>query len=436
MNIKLSQCMIVKNEEKNIKKSLTWSKNICFEQIVVDTGSTDNTVKIAEQMGAKVFHFEWINDFAAAKNYAIEQASGDWIAFLDADEYIKEEDAHKIISIIKRTNTYSPKTRPCIIGCSMFHLDDEGRVMGMGKQARIFERRNVRYSGAIHEIPVCINNKKMFLLEAYEELSIYHTGYSPNTYKNVNKLERNIAMIEKVLADEQDNYDYWSYLGDSLLADGQTEKAEKAYKKVIECENSTININRRDAAYSSLMSIYVRKEDKNLLSKIEDLHMRYMQLEGKCPDMDYWAGVFMFKFGEKEKAVHYLERGLKHLENYEVDLPIKMPGNLNNVYNMLAQLFYALRKKQDCVRYAVLALRMNPYLDSVLGVVLTLFKEEKGELENPVGTYDFLFKLYNMDNMKDLLFVYKCAKAARFQKLADLIFNKFPEDVQRKLIAK
>ena len=76
-SVRLSQCMIVKNEEKNIEKALSWAKGTAFEQIVVDTGSTDRTVELAEKMGAKVYHFEWINDFSAAKNFAIEQASGD-----------------------------------------------------------------------------------------------------------------------------------------------------------------------------------------------------------------------------------------------------------------------------------------------------------------------------------------------------------------------
>ena len=74
--------MIVKNEEKNIRRALSWGKDIMCEQIVVDTGSSDRTVEIAREMGAKIFFFPWINDFAAAKNFAIDQAKGDWIAFL------------------------------------------------------------------------------------------------------------------------------------------------------------------------------------------------------------------------------------------------------------------------------------------------------------------------------------------------------------------
>ena len=98
--VRLSQCMIVKNEEKNIEKALSWAKGYAFEQIVVDTGSTDRTIEIAERMGAKVFHFKWIDDFSAAKNYALDQASGDWIAFLDADEYMSAEHARLIIPLI------------------------------------------------------------------------------------------------------------------------------------------------------------------------------------------------------------------------------------------------------------------------------------------------------------------------------------------------
>ena len=99
--IRISQCMIVKNEEKNIERALSWGKEIMWEQIVVDTGSTDRTVEIAETLGARVCTFPWINDFAAAKNFAIEQCSGQWIALLDADEYMAAEDLDKLVNIIE-----------------------------------------------------------------------------------------------------------------------------------------------------------------------------------------------------------------------------------------------------------------------------------------------------------------------------------------------
>ena len=77
--LRISQCLIVKNEESNIERALSWGKDIMWEQIVVDTGSTDRTVELAKKAGAKIFSFPWTDDFAAAKNYALEQAKGDWI---------------------------------------------------------------------------------------------------------------------------------------------------------------------------------------------------------------------------------------------------------------------------------------------------------------------------------------------------------------------
>ena len=74
--VRLSQCMIVKNEERNIERALGWAKDVAFEQIVVDTGSTDRTVELAEKMGAKVYHFEWIKDFGAARITQLSRPQG------------------------------------------------------------------------------------------------------------------------------------------------------------------------------------------------------------------------------------------------------------------------------------------------------------------------------------------------------------------------
>ena len=84
--MKISQAMIVKNEEKNIERALSWGKGVVSEQIVVDTGSTDRTVELAKSMGAKVFSFPWRDDFSLARNFAIEKCKYPWIVMLDADE--------------------------------------------------------------------------------------------------------------------------------------------------------------------------------------------------------------------------------------------------------------------------------------------------------------------------------------------------------------
>ncbi|HEY9622842.1 MAG TPA: glycosyltransferase [Crinalium sp.] len=89
----LSLCMIVKNESANLPRCLASAQPFVDEMIVVDTGSQDDTVAIAQQFGATVSTFEWCDDFAAARNFSLAQANGDWILVLDADEELVVQSA-------------------------------------------------------------------------------------------------------------------------------------------------------------------------------------------------------------------------------------------------------------------------------------------------------------------------------------------------------
>ncbi|BBD69386.1 glycosyl transferase family protein [Nostoc commune NIES-4072] len=84
--MKLSLCMIVKNEAATLPKCLSSVQKVVDEMVVLDTGSIDRTPNIAQQLGAKVYHFKWCNDFSAARNAALKYVTGDWILVLDADE--------------------------------------------------------------------------------------------------------------------------------------------------------------------------------------------------------------------------------------------------------------------------------------------------------------------------------------------------------------
>ena len=79
----LSVAMIVRNEGATIERALNCARLFADEMIVVDTGSTDETVAKAEAMGAKVRHFRWVDDFAAARNYSFSQCAMDWIIWPD-----------------------------------------------------------------------------------------------------------------------------------------------------------------------------------------------------------------------------------------------------------------------------------------------------------------------------------------------------------------
>ncbi len=87
-NTSISLCMIVRNEEGSIRRAIESVAFLMDEIVVVDTGSTDNTIKILESLGITPYHKEWTDDFSEARNYALSKATKDWILVLDADETI------------------------------------------------------------------------------------------------------------------------------------------------------------------------------------------------------------------------------------------------------------------------------------------------------------------------------------------------------------
>ena len=208
--MKISACVITKNEEKNITKWLQVMSEVADEIVVVDTGSSDNTVNIAKTFKTKIYNFKWIGDFSAAKNFAIDKCTGDWILFLDADEYFTPNSCKIIRNIISKQNK---NKKIGSIMCPLVNIDtdDHDRVMDTVLHMRIF--RNLpylRYVGKIHER--LIDTKKKTQAVVINELEIYHTGYSRSIRRK--KAERNIKVILEQVAKEGESRDNIIFLMD------------------------------------------------------------------------------------------------------------------------------------------------------------------------------------------------------------------------------
>ncbi len=100
----VSLCMIVKNEEENLDRCLSSARDVVDEIIVVDTGSTDRTVEIANAYNARIYYHEWQDDFSLARNISLSHATRDWILHLDADEELETESCHRLKSTLSTTN--------------------------------------------------------------------------------------------------------------------------------------------------------------------------------------------------------------------------------------------------------------------------------------------------------------------------------------------
>ena len=184
---KLSLAMIVKNEARCLARCLRSVQNAVDEIIVVDTGSTDRTVDIAGEFAAKVFHFDWCDDFSAARNFALAQAAGDWILVLDADETVGEPLAEEIKKFIQGAPQIG---RLKIVSGFRRH----GQTLrSQTFVSRLFPR-GARFEGKIHEQII----SPLPRVNLSGELA--HDGYL-----ETQKSDRNVKLLRAALEREPDN---------------------------------------------------------------------------------------------------------------------------------------------------------------------------------------------------------------------------------------
>lgn len=226
----ISVCIITKNEEKYIETCLKNLQKYDWEIIVTDTGSADRTLEICREYTNNIYHFDWINDFSAARNFCVSKASHDWILSVDSDEYL--------------TNEQSPKELEKLLTSCMNHPELAGMVDIINPQsannnsstsvepvARFFHKKYYHYEGKVHEQPVPLKNQK----PGYQKtpFALYHEGYANSTALQ-KKAARNIELLKKDLeSNPQDPYLYFQ-LGQSYFVMGDMNHAYTAFKKGLE----------------------------------------------------------------------------------------------------------------------------------------------------------------------------------------------------------
>ncbi len=225
--MKLSLCMIVKNEEMYLGKCLESVKNIVDEMIIVDTGSTDNTIEIAQNYGAKIYHYEWNNNFSDARNFSLKKANGDWILIMDGDDKLDKNDASKIIKLLNNENIdiYLFQTLS-YVGSKPNNNTISNLNIRLIRNTKIYE-----FEGAIHEqirsIYGDIDSNKVSI----EKIRIYHYGYLSNVSKQKDKPRRNMKILKEIAKNNQNNFTLFN-LGSEYLRLKEYEKALACYKKI------------------------------------------------------------------------------------------------------------------------------------------------------------------------------------------------------------
>lgn len=168
----LTIVILTKNEEKNIVDVIKNAQLVAKDILIVDSGSTDATVELAEANGAKVVYREWDNDFSAQRNFALSYVKTKWVLYLDADERLNED----LCKAINRVVLYSTKKQYSIVRkINALGFEYKYGIFKPDEVIRLFPVNNVNWVNKVHEHPVCTLPK--------EKLSGYIKHYTYTSWQ-------------------------------------------------------------------------------------------------------------------------------------------------------------------------------------------------------------------------------------------------------------
>ena len=424
--IRLSQCMIVRDEEMNMERALMWAKGIAGEQIVVDTGSWDRTAELARDLGAEVFSYAWKDDFAAAKNFAIEKARGEWIAFLDADEFLDAEGAKTLSLLLDQIEGRD------FDGISMAweQVGADGRIFAHGTQIRVFKRKpDIRYKGRIHEQLISCKGRELKLADVSGQIRIFHTGYCQDGDTSLRKSERNRRILEEELAENPKDAAVRGYIGDTYLAVGNKAQAERWYRQALEYmpRKATEGNQRSAATLTRLLELEAEKKDR---ASMEELYRDAVRRIPEESDFAYVMGLFCAEREDFKGACAYLEDAFRKREVYGAsNRAMRLEAESRAARGVYIKCLYRVGRMEDTVCQGEEFLTSEPWDMSVLSVYMQALTSQEPDAAVCMARLE---NLYDVKNLKDRLFLYQCAFSSKIPLLVNALWERLrPEERER-----
>ena len=214
--------MIVRDEEKSLPRCLQSVQEVANELIVVDTGSKDGTASTAKDYGARVYHFEWCDDFSAARNEYLKHVTGDWILQMDADEELSRASIQPLKNAI---------LNPWRLGYLVKHDNGPEAFQRFALTGRLFRNHPLlRYSRPYHEgldqaLKQVMSEEPRWEIGNEPGIIIRHYGYGANQFHD--KLGRGIRIMEPYVKQHPEDWYVWNKLGSSYADLGDYQKAEQ-----------------------------------------------------------------------------------------------------------------------------------------------------------------------------------------------------------------
>ncbi|MFM9282232.1 glycosyltransferase family 2 protein [Paenibacillus jiagnxiensis] len=302
----ISLCMIVRNEEEYLPKCLSSVQRIVDEIIVVDTGSTDDTVAMAKAFEAKVIQMPWQDSFADARNRGLDEATGDWILWLDADEEMDVAEGDKLKELLTRDVVHEQGIEGFqFIICN--HLEGGG-VEHICLTRMVRNRQEYRFEGRIHEqiLPNMLKlNPNMKLGQV--DIHIHHYGYLAENIFRQDKIGRNITLLRQAMVEHPNDPYYWFYLGVELYRINDLEGALRHFHAFL---NSGVHIAKSMEARAHKYSLIILK----FMGHYEDLVRHSEKSIEQFPgytDLYHLMASGYHALGKTDRAMDSLRKALR-----------------------------------------------------------------------------------------------------------------------------
>jgi hypothetical protein len=297
MSIRISLCMIVRNEEATLERCLVAARQAFDELCIVDTGSTDNTLAIARRFDARLISVRWTDDFSAARNRSLALATGDWLLVLDADEVLRDGASARaqLESFARERPGYAG--RLAIVNHTAEGAADETSTVPI---TRFFPREGFAFQGQVHEQVVQAGQEPM---RAETGCVADHYGYTQAALEVGNKLERNTRLLEQATSRAPRDPYVWYQLGRTYSLAKLHEAALKAYERALDLAppESPYGPHLLESAGYELRAVGRSRPALDWLSSVES------QFRNRA-DMCFLIALLAMDVGDLERA----ERGFRH----------------------------------------------------------------------------------------------------------------------------
>lgn len=307
----VSACMIVRDEAENLPTCLAALDGLVDEIVVYDTGSEDDTIAIARAAGATVIEGTWDDDFARARNAALDACTGEWILWVDADEVLNGD--RKAFRDVLTKNP-SVDTIQIVID----NLDGPGAAIGHSHQAsRVFRRQTAHWAGRLHETVVARPGQPALRDGFTTHIRFLHTGYQDAAVEAKGKKQRNIRLAEAELAECADGRRgiVLINLGRSLSSAGRLDDALSRYRQALD---ETQDPSERRLAYRhGAEALLDQHQPKSALYWIDGLR----DASERSDMADYLAGIAHSALGDPDTALALLTPLVRVLDDDGFALP-------------------------------------------------------------------------------------------------------------------